>query len=128
MLRQRRGDVDHAAALSYAITGVPDGAPEGLKYRLEHARLALRQGDTEGAEAIIRRVVEEAAEYGLATLQALSRALNVPVTAGPTGHGGVGLNGPAETIAHGRVTVPAACWKVIVVLPETGGGSDLCLL
>jgi tetratricopeptide (TPR) repeat protein len=55
----------------YLRTGVPDGAPEGLRYRLEHARLALRQGDSEGAETIVRGVIDEAAEYGLATVQAM---------------------------------------------------------
>jgi endonuclease G len=45
------------------------------------------------------------------------------ITAGPTGRGGVGLNGPADTIARGKVTVPAACWKIVVVLDETGGGT-----
>jgi endonuclease G len=45
------------------------------------------------------------------------------VTAGPTGRGGIGLHGPAETIARGKVIVPAACWKIVVVVDESGGGS-----
>ena len=44
---------------------------------------------------------------------------------GPQGTGGVGKNGPAATIARGKVTVPASCWKVILVLPDDGGEDDV---
>jgi len=47
------------------------------------------------------------------------------IIAGPTGIGGRGLEGYKETIANGKVTVPAACWKIIVIVPEAGGGDDL---
>jgi endonuclease G len=40
------------------------------------------------------------------------------IVAGPLGVGGEGLKGWAETIGKGRVTVPAACWKIIVVVPN----------
>ncbi|GAB4023776.1 hypothetical protein GCM10028808_75040 [Spirosoma migulaei] len=43
------------------------------------------------------------------------------IIARTTGKGGEGDNGKASTIANGRLTVPAALWKVIVVLPV---GSD----
>ncbi|KAA9357254.1 DNA/RNA non-specific endonuclease [Larkinella humicola] len=43
------------------------------------------------------------------------------IMAGTYGKGGIGDNGEAETIAGGKVTVPSALWKVIVVLPV---GSD----
>ena len=43
------------------------------------------------------------------------------VIAGPFGQGGVGKLGPSSTIANGRVVVPAECWKVIVVVPESPG-------
>ncbi len=39
------------------------------------------------------------------------------IYAGGVGQGGTGVNGFANTIAGGRVTVPAQTWKVIVVLP-----------
>ena len=39
------------------------------------------------------------------------------IYAGGVGQGGTGTNGFANTIAGGRVTVPAQTWKVIVVLP-----------
>lgn len=38
------------------------------------------------------------------------------IVAGGTGIGGVGKNGPANTIAGGKVTVPAKCWKVVVMV------------
>ncbi|MGY3089368.1 endonuclease G [Hymenobacter sp. UYAg731] len=36
---------------------------------------------------------------------------------GSYGRGGTGTNGYATTLDQGRVTVPARCWKVVVVLP-----------
>jgi endonuclease G len=44
------------------------------------------------------------------------------VIAGATGQGGTGDNGTASTLAGGKLTVPEAMWKVIVVLPV--GGND----
>ncbi|UOQ53639.1 DNA/RNA non-specific endonuclease [Hymenobacter cellulosivorans] len=44
------------------------------------------------------------------------------IICGSYGTGGTGVNGYATTIAGGKITVPARCWKVIVVLPE--GSSD----
>ena len=43
------------------------------------------------------------------------------IIAGAAGKGGIGDSGPANTLAGGKLTVPAALWKVIVVLPV---GSD----
>ncbi|MBO0939488.1 DNA/RNA non-specific endonuclease [Fibrella sp. HMF5335] len=42
----------------------------------------------------------------------------VYITAGATGVGGTGEQGDATSIAGGRVTVPAALWKVLLVLPN----------
>jgi endonuclease G len=39
------------------------------------------------------------------------------VICGSYGRGGTGTNGYTTTLDQGRVTVPAHCWKVIVVLP-----------
>lgn len=47
----------------------------------------------------------------------------VYITAGATGVGGDGELGTATSIAGGRVTVPAALWKVLLVLPN--GSDDL---
>ena len=45
------------------------------------------------------------------------------IVCGSYGKGGTGSNGAAQTIVSGRVTVPATCWKVVVVLPV--GGNDV---
>ncbi|GAB3991905.1 DNA/RNA non-specific endonuclease [Spirosoma daeguense] len=45
------------------------------------------------------------------------------VLSGPSGKGGTGDNGSATSLAGGKLTVPAALWKVIVVLPV--GSNDL---
>jgi endonuclease G len=44
------------------------------------------------------------------------------IICGSYGRGGTGSNGYATTIDQGRVTVPAHCWKVVVVLPT--GSND----
>lgn len=40
------------------------------------------------------------------------------IVSGPQGQGGVGSKGHADSIAEGKVTVPAKCWKVIAVIDE----------
>ena len=45
------------------------------------------------------------------------------IICGSYGRGGTGSEGYATTIAGGRITVPARCWKVVVVLPA--GRDDL---
>lgn len=47
----------------------------------------------------------------------------VYVVMGAYGVGGTGSNGKKQTLADGKVTVPAQIWKVMVVLPE--GPDDL---
>jgi endonuclease G len=42
---------------------------------------------------------------------------------GSYGRGGTGSKGYATTLAGGKITVPAHCWKVLVVLPN--GTNDL---
>jgi len=39
------------------------------------------------------------------------------IVCGSYGRGGTGTNGYLTTLDQGRVTVPAHCWKVVVVLP-----------
>src|SRR5262249_21236478 len=48
------------------------------------------------------------------------------IVAGPQGEGGEGTNGRVETIAGGKVTVPAKCWKVVLAIDDgTGGAEDI---
>ncbi len=48
------------------------------------------------------------------------------VVSGPFGQGGVGSKGAKQTIGRSvTVTVPAECWKVVVVVPEGGVSDDL---
>jgi endonuclease G len=46
------------------------------------------------------------------------------IISGPAGKGGTGRKGPKDTLADGKVTVPAKCWKVIMVL-DAKRGNDL---
>ena len=50
------------------------------------------------------------------------------ITSGPAGQGGRGSRGLKQTIGGGRVVVPAECWEIIVVIPESGGSDDLSKL
>ena len=47
----------------------------------------------------------------------LAAGNEVYVVCGSYGRGGTGTNGYATTLDQGRVTVPARCWKVVVILP-----------
>ncbi|GAB4031981.1 DNA/RNA non-specific endonuclease [Spirosoma gilvum] len=53
----------------------------------------------------------------------VSQGNELYIIAGTYGKGGEGDNGKVNTIASGKLTVPAALWKVIVVLPV--GSDDL---
>lgn len=46
------------------------------------------------------------------------------IVTGPSGQGGEGTNGRAETIAGGKVTVPAKCWKVVLAVENGTGSAD----
>jgi endonuclease G len=53
------------------------------------------------------------------------RGQHLYIMAGPIGKGGTGSSGLKQTIANGKVTVPAECWKIVVVVPEGGSSDDL---
>ena len=48
----------------------------------------------------------------------LSGDNEVYIICGSYGRGGTGTNGFLATLDQGRVTVPARCWKVVVILPR----------
>ena len=47
----------------------------------------------------------------------LSTGNEVYIICGSYGRGGTGTNGYMTTLDQGRVTVPARCWKLVVILP-----------
>ena len=47
----------------------------------------------------------------------LNKGNELYIICGSYGKGGTGTNGFYTTIDNGRVTVPAHCWKVVVLLP-----------
>jgi endonuclease G len=53
------------------------------------------------------------------------RGQTLYIVAGPQGEGGTGTKGSADSIARGRVTVPAKCWKVVLALKDGGGEDDV---
>lgn len=46
------------------------------------------------------------------------------IVCGSYGRGGTGSNGYKTTVANGAITVPAQCWKVVVVLPNGSGDAS----
>ena len=65
-------------------------------------------------------------QRGWAALEDYARTLatsgnELHIICGSYGQGGTGSNGAATTIASGNITVPARCWKVLVVLPNGSG-------
>jgi DNA/RNA endonuclease G (NUC1) len=54
-------------------------------------------------------------------LRTLLPANELYIVAGGSGTGGTGSNGFTNTIANGKVTVPAQTWKVVLVLPKASG-------
>jgi endonuclease G len=47
------------------------------------------------------------------------------IISGPAGQGGIGSAGSKTTLAGGKVTVPAECWKIVVIVPEAKSEDDL---
>jgi tetratricopeptide (TPR) repeat protein len=59
----------------FLATGIPDGLEDELRYRLEEARRANREGELDRAEEVLREAAAQAERYGLARIHA--RALAV---------------------------------------------------
>jgi tetratricopeptide (TPR) repeat protein len=53
----------------YLATGIPDGADDELRYGLEDARQAFREGELEHAELGLAEVLQRATDYGLTRLR-----------------------------------------------------------
>ncbi|RYF64935.1 MAG: DNA/RNA non-specific endonuclease, partial [Cytophagaceae bacterium] len=83
------------------------------------------------ATFVLSNVVPQAPKFNRETwkyLEEYARKLvdngsEVYLVAGTGGSGGTGEQGEAKTIADGKITVPAAMWKVLLVLPN--GTDDL---
>lgn len=58
----------------YLATGVPEGIEDSLRYQLEEARRAIREGKGEEAERLLNPVLSQAEQYGLTRLHALALA------------------------------------------------------
>lgn len=56
-------------------------------------------------------------------LRTLLPANEIYIVSGPAGIGGTGSSGFANTIAGGKITVPASTWKVALVIPK--GDNDI---
>jgi endonuclease G len=57
--------------------------------------------------------------------QLVRRHNHLYIVSGPLGQGGTGSRGFKEYTPRGNVVIPAECWKIIVIVPDEGGGDDL---
>src|SRR5438552_4425365 len=64
---------------SFLSTGVPDGLQERLRFHLEDARLLIRDGRLDDAEALVALVREDAGRYGLERELARSKVVAAQV-------------------------------------------------
>ena len=88
---------------------IPDNSATFLMTNMMPQAPDNNQGPWEQLESYCRTLVSQGNE--------------LYIIAGGAGQGGIGSNGPAQTIAGGHVSVPAQTWKVIIVLPN-GEGDD----
>ena len=58
----------------YLATGVPEGLEVSLRYRLEEARRLLTTSQTEAAESVLRSLIEQAREHGMAKLESMAQS------------------------------------------------------
>ena len=97
--RSDRTDSDEASNATFAMTNIVPQAPH------------LNQRAWNDLEDYCRTLVR-------------TKGLALHVVAGPHGRGGEGSNGPGETIAGGRIAVPAKCWKVVLAVDGGDGTAD----
>lgn len=95
-----RASTPEASAATFVMTNLIPQAP------------GVNQGAWNGLEEYCRHLVTKEAH-------------RLYIISGPAGKGGVGKDGPRDTIGGGRVTVPAKCWKVVLVLPDGGDRDDI---
>jgi len=127
--RKREFDPDNSLPFGFNIITMRDYAGTGFDrgHMCDHSDRAASL-ETSYATFIMTNIIPQAPNCNRkcwAQLENYCRELarsgdRLYITSGPEGHGGVGNKGYADTIAGGRVVVPAECWKVIVVTPDTG--------
>lgn len=96
-------DRGHSVPSSDRTCSIPDNSATFLMTNIMPQAANNNQGPWEELETYCRTLAAQGNELYMFT--------------GGAGQGGTGLNGPATTIAGGRVAVPAVTWKVILVLP-----------
>jgi endonuclease G, mitochondrial len=127
--RKREFDSDNSLPLDFNIITMRDYAGAGFDrgHMCDHSDRASSL-ETSYDTFIMTNIIPQAPNCNRkcwAQLENYCRELarsgdRLYISSGPEGRGGVGNKGYADSIAGGRVGVPAECWKVIVVTPDNG--------
>lgn len=132
--RKQVFDPDETLPAGFHVVKSSDYSGSGFDrgHMCPHSDRAANQ-DMSFSTFVMTNVIPQAPnvnEKAWAQLEDYSRQLvrqhnHLYIMSGPLGQGGTGSRGFKEYTRRGNVLVPAECWKIILVVPEAGGGDDL---
>lgn len=131
--RKQVFDSDTTLPVGFNVVNTRDYSGSGFDrgHMCPHSDRAANQ-DMSYSTFVMSNVIPQAPnvnEKAWAQLEDYGRQLarqgdHLYIISGPAGQGGIGSKGFKESLAGGKVVVPAECWKIIVVV-EPGSGDDL---
>jgi endonuclease G len=134
--RKQVFDPDTTLPLGFKVVNTRDYSGSGFDrgHMCPHSDRAANQ-DMSFSTFVMTNIIPQAPnvnEKAWAQLEDYCRELarkgdHLYIVSGPAGQGGTGSKGFRESLAGGKVVVPAECWKVIVVV-EPGYSDDLAAI
>jgi endonuclease G len=134
--RKQVFDSDTTLPVTFNVVNTRDYSGSGFDrgHLCPHSDRAANQ-DMSYSTFVMTNVIPQAPnvnEKAWAQLESYSRELarkgdHLYIVSGPLGQGGTGKRGFKESLAGGKVIVPAECWKIIVVV-EPGFSDDLAAI
>lgn len=131
--RKQVFDSDLALPVTFKVVNTRDYAGSGFDrgHMCPHSDRAANQ-DMSYSTFVMTNIIPQAPnvnQKAWAQLESYSRELarkgdHLYVVSGPLGEGGTGKRGFKESLAGGKIVVPAECWKIVVVV-EPGFSDDL---
>lgn len=134
--RKQVFDSDTTLPVAFKVVNTRDYAGSGFDrgHMCPHSDRAANQ-DMSFSTFIMTNIIPQAPnvnQKAWAQLESYSRELakkgdHLYIVSGPFGQGGTGSKGFKESLAGGKVVVPAECWKIVVVV-EPGFANDLAAI